>query len=142
MSTRAVSKEQEEEQETLPASETRVGPGSGRWNVAAMPVEKSTQFRASIRRLASLLRPERPMLIVVGVAAVVGAGLNVAGPRVLGHGTDVIFRGVTTHRGILFGQLHRILMEAAALHDQNVDASGSDPESPHLADGERSTVGT
>ena len=67
MSTRAVSKEQEEEQETLPASETRVGPGSGRWNVAAMPVEKSTQFRASIRRLASLLRPERPMLIVVGV---------------------------------------------------------------------------
>ena len=52
MSTRAVSKEQEEEQETLPASETRVGPGSGRWNVAAMPVEKSTQFRASIRRLA------------------------------------------------------------------------------------------
>src|SRR5438876_3836677 len=102
MSTRALPTEQEkEEQEALPASETRVGPGSGRWNVAAMPVEKSTQFRASIRRLASLLKPERPMLIVVAAAAVASAALHVAGPRVLGHGTDVLFRGVMTHRGIL-----------------------------------------
>jgi hypothetical protein len=33
------------------------------------------------------------------------------------------------------------LTELAALLDQHVDAGGSDPESPHLANGERSTVG-
>jgi ATP-binding cassette subfamily B protein len=53
---------------------------------------------------------------VVAVVAVTSAALNVLGPRVLGHGTDIIFRGVVAHRGIAFGRLHHILLEAVALY--------------------------
>jgi ATP-binding cassette subfamily B protein len=35
---------------------------------------------------------------------------------VLGHATDVIFRGVVTRQGILFGRLHHFLFEAAGLY--------------------------
>ncbi|HEX5265157.1 MAG TPA: ABC transporter ATP-binding protein, partial [Acidimicrobiales bacterium] len=37
------------------------------------------------------------------------------GPRVLGHGTDVIIQGFV-HHGIDFSELHRILLEAAGLY--------------------------
>jgi len=47
---------------------------------------------------------------------VVSATLNVLGPRVLGRGTDVIFRGVLNHDHIDFAELHRILMQAVALY--------------------------
>ena len=104
------------ERESLPASEVRVGPGSGRFNAAAIPVEHSKEFRTSVRRLGRLMIPELPLLAVVAAAAIGSAVLNVLGPRVLGHGTDVIFRGVITHRGILFGRLRHILFQAAALY--------------------------
>src|SRR5205814_5904795 len=42
--------------------------------------------------------------------------LNVLGPRVLGHGTDLIVRGVVSHRGIDFGALHHVLLQALALY--------------------------
>jgi ATP-binding cassette subfamily B protein len=57
-----------------------------------------------------------PLLIVVLTAAIASAVLNVLGPRVLGRATDVIFRGVTTSRGIDFDRLHHILFEAIALY--------------------------
>ncbi|GAC1316572.1 MAG: ABC transporter ATP-binding protein [Acidimicrobiales bacterium] len=112
MSTRAT--EPEDERETLPPSETR--PGPGRFSAAAMPVENPKEFRVAVRRLAGLLGPERPLLAGIVVVAISSAVLNVLGPRVLGHGTDIIFRGVLSHRGILFGRLHHVLLEAAALY--------------------------
>ena len=42
--------------------------------------------------------------------------LNVLGPRVLGHGTDVIIDGVRGGGGIDFGRLHRVLIEAGLLY--------------------------
>ena len=38
------------------------------------------------------------------------------GPRVLGHGTDIIVRGVVSHQGIDFGALHHVLLQALALY--------------------------
>ena len=102
-----------EERETIPGSETRAAPGRF---AAAMPVENPKEFRTAVRRLAGLLGPERPLLFLFVVVAIGSAVLNVLGPRVLGHGTDVIFKGVITHRGILFGRLHHILFEAAGLY--------------------------
>ena len=88
----------------------------GRWNAAGVPTEKSKDFGAAMRRLGRLLVPEGPVLIVIGIVAVTSAVLNVFGPRVLGHGTDLIVRGVTTRRGIDFGQLHGVLFEALGLY--------------------------
>jgi ATP-binding cassette subfamily B protein len=104
---------QEEEELSLAAPETRA---AGRWNSAGVPTEKSKDFRTSVRRLAGLLKPERPILFVVAVVAITSAVLNVMGPRVLGRGTDIIFRGVVSHQGIDFTALHRVLYQAIALY--------------------------
>ncbi|MEY2422097.1 MAG: ATP-binding cassette, subfamily multidrug efflux pump [Acidimicrobiaceae bacterium] len=108
-------KQQHEEDEdlSLAAPETRA---AGRWNSAGVPTEKSKDFKTAVRRLAQLLKPERPILFVVAVVAIGSAVLNVLGPRVLGHGTDIIFRGVVSHRGIDFSALHRVLLQAIALY--------------------------
>ena len=81
-----------------------------------MPVERSEQFGATVRRLGSILGPERLRLMVVLVLAVGGVVLVVIGPRLLGQATDIIVQGVTSDEGMDFGALHRKLMLAAGLY--------------------------
>ncbi|WP_026271047.1 ABC transporter ATP-binding protein [Salinispora pacifica] len=76
----------------LPAGGQR---GSGpSWPGPGMPAERSMSFGPSARRLLGRLRPHRLPLIGVIALTVLGVGLNVVGPRVLGHATDLIFAGV------------------------------------------------
>ncbi len=72
------------------------GPGFGRgpFGGAGMPAEKSMTFGPSARRLMRRLDPDRPKLIVVIALAVTSVVLNVIGPKILGHATDLIFTGV------------------------------------------------
>jgi ATP-binding cassette subfamily B multidrug efflux pump len=104
--------EQDEELD-LAAPEIRA---AGRWNSAGVPGERSKDFKTALRRLGQLLGPMWILLCVVVVIAIVSATLNVLGPRVLGHGTDIIVRGVVSHRGIDFGALHHVLYQALALY--------------------------
>jgi ATP-binding cassette subfamily B protein len=60
----------------------------------ARPVEKSLHFFPSLKRLLGHLAPERMILILVVLLAVVGIMMNVLGPKILGMATDVIFTGV------------------------------------------------
>jgi len=60
----------------------------------ARPVEKSLHFFPSLKRLLGHLAPERMILILVVLLAVVGIVMNVMGPKILGMATDVIFTGV------------------------------------------------
>ncbi|WP_130340350.1 ABC transporter ATP-binding protein [Micromonospora kangleipakensis] len=69
-------------------------PGGPPWMSAGMPAEKSMNFGPSTRRLLGRLRPHRLQLGAVTVLAVVSVGLSVAGPKLLGHATDLIFSGV------------------------------------------------
>ena len=59
-----------------------------------------------------MLAPERPLLVLIVVVAIVSTVLNVLGPQVLGHATDMIVDGVVSGAGIDFAALHRILLEA------------------------------
>ncbi len=68
--------------------------GSGRMWGQARPVEKSLNFFPSLRRLVGHLAPERMILILVVLLAVIGIVMNVLGPKLLGMATDVIFTGV------------------------------------------------
>jgi ATP-binding cassette, subfamily B, multidrug efflux pump len=68
--------------------------GGGRMFGQARPVEKSVNFFPSLRRLLGHLAPERMILILVVLLAVVGIAMNVLGPKILGMATDVIFTGV------------------------------------------------
>jgi ATP-binding cassette, subfamily B, multidrug efflux pump len=87
----------------------------GRWMAAGEPTERSQNFGAVIRRLARLLASERLRLIIVGFTSVTGVGLNVFGPKVLGHATDIIVEGFIDHH-IDFSRLHTVLMEAVVLY--------------------------
>jgi len=59
----------------------------------ARAVEKSLNFFPSLKRLLGHLAPERMILILVVLLAVIGIAMNVFGPKILGMATDVIFTG-------------------------------------------------
>nr|WP_247662280.1 ABC transporter ATP-binding protein [Micromonospora sp. U21] len=59
-----------------------------------MPAERSMTFGPSARRLLGRLRPHRLHLAAIIALAVVSVGFSVAGPKILGHATDLIFNGV------------------------------------------------
>ena len=84
-------------QSTAPKAPERpkYGPsGGGRMWGQARPVEKSLNFLPSLRRLLGHLAPERMILTLVVLLAVIGIAMNVLGPKILGMATDVIFTGV------------------------------------------------
>ena len=109
----------EEEELDLAAPETRA---AGRWNSAGVPGERSKDFRRAIRRLVLMLGPMGVVLVAVVVVAVASATLNVLGPKVLGHATDVIIGGVSSGRGINFGELHHVLFQAVLLYASSAGA--------------------
>ncbi len=93
-----------------PAALRAAGPGPARMASAGMPAEKSKDFGASSKRLLQRLRTERLGVIAVVVLAVTSVLLAVLGPRILGHGTDIVFRGLRSGKGIDFAALHRTLL--------------------------------
>ncbi|MFC3504319.1 ABC transporter ATP-binding protein [Micromonospora krabiensis] len=77
----------------LPAAGRRGG-GGPPWMGAGMPAERSMNFGPSARRLLRRLSPHRLHLALIITLAVVSVGFSVAGPKILGHATDLIFTGV------------------------------------------------
>ena len=100
-----------------PGSELRnMGP-AGRMATMGMPAEKSRDFGGSSRRLLSQLRPERFGAIMGVVLALGSVTLSVLGPRILGHGTDIIFKGLNTRDiGIDFHGLRNVLLGVLVLY--------------------------
>jgi len=90
----------------------------GRMGALGMPVEKSSDFGGTLRRLGGRLRPERSRLAFVVVLAVGGVILTVLGPRILGNATNVIVNGLFHGgpRAIDFGALHRLLFVVVGLY--------------------------
>ena len=103
---------EEQEEIDLSAPDVRA---AGRWNSAGVPGERSKDFKNALRRLGRMLGPMWVVLGMVIVIAVTSATLNVFGPLVLGHATDIIVRGVRTHH-MDFNALHRVLRNALLLY--------------------------
>ena len=69
-------------------------PNRGPWgNAFGPPPAKAKTFRASAKRLLGRLAPQRILVYAVLVTAVGSVSLQTAGPRILGHATDLIFKG-------------------------------------------------
>jgi ATP-binding cassette subfamily B multidrug efflux pump len=102
-----------EEELDLSAPEHRA---AGRWNSAGVPGERSKDFRKSLGRLVLMLGRSRITLVIVLVLAVIGATCNVFGPKILGHGTDLIIKGSFGGGGIDFGALHHVLLQALTVY--------------------------
>jgi ATP-binding cassette subfamily B protein len=86
-----------------------------RFPAMGVPMEKSKDLGSSISRLWTLLKPERPTMVLISLLALGSAVLNSFGPRVLGRGTDVIVQGV--FRGAMdMPELHHRLIEALLVY--------------------------
>ncbi len=68
------------------------GPGGGMMGMLA-GAAKPTNFRGSFRRLLDRLAPERMLVALVIVMAVVSVAFAVIGPKILGNATNTIFDG-------------------------------------------------
>ena len=91
-------------------------PAQRGWNAGAIPMERSAKFGESVKRLFEVLGRERIKLLLVALCAVGSVALNVVGPRILGHATDVIIKGTFGGEGIDFAALHRTLAMAVGLY--------------------------
>ncbi|MGI3782801.1 MAG: ABC transporter ATP-binding protein, partial [Janthinobacterium lividum] len=78
--------------------------------------EKSLNFLPSLRRLLGELRPERWVLLGAVVLTIVGIGMSVLGPRILGMATDIIVTGVTGRGRLDFTGLRNTLLLALGLY--------------------------
>lgn len=88
---------EKQEDKNKTAREMRVargGNGGPPWAGMGQPTEKASNFGPSARRLFGRLRPERVGVVVTVVLGVVSVVLNVVGPLILGHATDLVFAGV------------------------------------------------
>ncbi|WP_438870806.1 ABC transporter ATP-binding protein [Paractinoplanes ovalisporus] len=70
------------------------GPPAVRMMAGPAPTEKLQDFKGSTKRLLARLKPQRVLVGFVMLAGAVSVALSVAGPYLLGHATDVIFKGV------------------------------------------------
>ncbi|HZP30594.1 MAG TPA: ABC transporter ATP-binding protein [Acidimicrobiia bacterium] len=87
----------------------------GRFGVG-VPAAETKDLRGSTRRLISYLGPEKGRAMLAVVLAIVAVVLNVSGPRLLGHATNIVVDGITSRHGIDFGALHRQLAIVAAVY--------------------------
>jgi ATP-binding cassette, subfamily B, multidrug efflux pump len=59
-----------------------------------MPPQKTKDVGKTLRQLVERLRPERMLIAISASLALVGVALQVAGPKIIGNATNVIFDGV------------------------------------------------
>ncbi len=72
-----------------------IGPGRGHGPMGAMmPTEKAKNFKGSLKRLTSYLRPHKAQVAAVMVMALISVALSIAGPKILGRATNLLFEGV------------------------------------------------
>ena len=95
--------------------DARPAASPGPLRAIGMPAEKSKDFGGSTKRLLGRMRVERPRAIAVLCFAMLSVTLTVLGPKILGHGTDLIFDAVRNHRRVDFPALRGVLLTVLAL---------------------------
>jgi ATP-binding cassette subfamily B protein len=97
-------------------------PGSGgpwgRMVAPGMPLERSKDFRGTLRRLLTRLTPEVGRMLGAVVLAAGGVTFSAFGPRILGDATNVIVAGLIHGGGhaINFSALHRLILVVVVLY--------------------------
>ncbi|MFJ8537676.1 ABC transporter ATP-binding protein [Streptomyces sp. NPDC093591] len=66
----------------------------GRMMAGGGPDQHSLDFKVSGRRLVAQFKPERLTIYALLFCVVVSVGLSVAGPKILGEATDLVFAGI------------------------------------------------
>jgi ATP-binding cassette, subfamily B, multidrug efflux pump len=100
------------------------GPGSGRGPGMmglgmGLPPAKAKDFRGSLRRLFGTLRPERPLIALVVLLAIVSVTFNVIGPKILGEGINLIVEGALGNQILGSGATQQQAIDAARAQGQD-----------------------
>ncbi|MER6342856.1 ABC transporter ATP-binding protein [Streptomyces sp. NPDC001595] len=66
----------------------------GRMMAGGGPDHRSLDFKVSGRRLVARFQPERLTIYTLLLCVLVSVGLSVAGPKILGEATDLVFSGI------------------------------------------------
>ena len=103
-------------EDEIPEAGQRVAVNAGTRFGVGMPVEKSDNFKSTVRRLLHRLAPERLRITTVLVFAVVSVTLTVIGPRILGHATNIVIDGIQSPKGIDYGELHNVLLRVLLIY--------------------------
>ncbi len=96
--------------------EARPAASPGPMRAIGMPAEKSKDFGGSTKRLLARMRVERARAIAVLCFALVSVTLTVLGPKILGHGTDLIFNAIRRRQRIDFPALRDVLVTVLTLY--------------------------
>jgi ATP-binding cassette, subfamily B, multidrug efflux pump len=100
------------------------GPGSGRGPGMmglgmGLPPAKAKDFRGSLGRLFGTLRPERPLIALVVLLAIVSVTFNVIGPKILGEAINVIVEGALGQQILGGGATQQQAIDAARAQGQD-----------------------
>ena len=77
-----------------PGGRPQAGQRGGPFMGLSAPVERSKDFRGTLRKLLARLRPERAVIAVVVVLGSLSVVFSVIGPKITGNAMNVIFDGV------------------------------------------------
>ncbi|CAN5661189.1 ABC transporter ATP-binding protein [soil metagenome] len=97
------------------------GPMRGGLRLQQEPAERTRDFKGSALRLVKRLTPQRWLTLAVILLSMVGIGIGVIGPRILGHATDLLFNGVIG-RGLPAGLSKEQAIDAARARGDNTFA--------------------
>ncbi len=99
---------QEQRRPQQPGGMQGGGPmGRGGWGAMGRPVEKPKDFKGTAKRLLGYFMPQKYLLLVVFVTAVLGTVFNIVGPKILGLATTKLFDGlIAKYKTFQFNQLH------------------------------------
>src|SRR6202165_686713 len=79
-----MSEENRERQQRTAAMQQNRGPMGGGWGAMGRPVEKPKNFKGTALRLLRYFLPQKMLLVIVLVTAILGTVFNIVGPKILG----------------------------------------------------------
>ena len=111
-----------EERRQRPGGQQQAGMGPFGRGAMGMPVQKAKNFRATFLRLMGYFIPQKFLLLVVLVAAIISTIFNIVGPKILGLATTKLFDGLILKfrhvpgATVDFGYIGNILLFLAGLY--------------------------
>ncbi len=94
-------------------------PGGGNMMVGG---QKAKDFKGTLRRLLTYLKPRRKQLIAVFIAAIISTIFSILGPKIMGNAITELFEGAygkfkgTAGAGIDFDKIGQLLLILAGLY--------------------------
>ena len=107
----------------------RGGMGGGPMGSFAGPKVKAKDFKGTLKRLLTYLKPQRTNFILVFIFAIVSTVFTIVGPKVSAKAIDKLFEGIMSKFGLI--QLHAKQAEIANIIKANPAAA----KSPKVVDG-------